>query len=314
MARRHHLMDAQQALGFMVNQASIIEAAVYRTVYPDIQYPALVPVDETAPEWAKSITFFSIGQVGKADWFHHLATDMRLADITRDKFEQGIEMAGIGYRYTLEEISQAQQLGINLGTERGLAASRAYEEFVEAVVIAGDTVKNWTGLINDAGVSAALVANPGSGTTWAVKTSDQIIADVNAVLTGIYTASNTIEMADTLLLPVSQMTLLATKRLSDAVQSSVLDWIQRYNVFTATTGRPLTIRAVRQLTGAGAGPTDRMVAYRRDPLVVRIHIPMRHRFLPIWQTGPLVFDVPGIFRLGGVEVRRPGAMRYADGI
>jgi hypothetical protein len=231
MARRHHLMDAQQALGFMVNQASIIEAAVYRTVYPDIQYPALVPVDETAPEWAKSITFFSIGQVGKADWFHHLATDMRLADITRDKFEQGIEMAGIGYRYTLEEISQAQQLGINLGTERGLAASRAYEEFVEAVVIAGDTVKNWTGLINDAGVSAALVANPGSGTTWAVKTSDQIIADVNAVLTGIYTASNTIEMADTLLLPVSQMTLLATKRLSDAVQSSVLDWIQRYNVY-----------------------------------------------------------------------------------
>jgi hypothetical protein len=313
MARRR-FVDAQQALSFMTTQASYIEAAVYRTVYPDILYPTLVPVDETAPEWTKSISFFSINQVGKADWFHHQSTDMRLADITRDKFEQGIEMAAIGYRYTLEEIGQALALGINLGTERGLAASRAYEEFVEAVVIAGDTVKNWTGLINDAGVSSALVANPGAGTTWAVKTSDQIIADINSILTGIYTASNTIEMADTLLLPINQMTLLATKRLSDAVPTSVLDWVQRYNVFTSTTGQPLTIRAIRQLTGAGAGATDRMIAYRRDPLVVRVHIPMRHRFMPVWQTGPIVFDVPGIFRLGGVEVRRPGAMRYADGI
>jgi hypothetical protein len=27
-----------------------------------------------------------------------------------------------------------------------------------------------------------------------------------------------------------------------------------------------------------------------------------------------VFDVPGIFRIGGLEVRRPGAVRYMDGI
>jgi hypothetical protein len=47
MARRR-FVDAQQALSFMTTQASYIEAAVYRTVYPDILYPTLVPVDETA--------------------------------------------------------------------------------------------------------------------------------------------------------------------------------------------------------------------------------------------------------------------------
>jgi hypothetical protein len=54
-----------------------------------------------------------------------------------------------------------------------------------------------------------------------------------------------------------------------------------------------------------------MIAYRRDPQVIKMHIPMTHRFLPVWQTGPLVFDVPGIFRLAGLEVRRPagGALR-----
>jgi hypothetical protein len=57
-----------------------------------------------------------------------------------------------------------------------------------------------------------------------------------------------------------------------------------------------------------------MVAYRRDPMVVKLHIPMIHRFLPVWQTGPIVYDIPGIFRVGSVEVRRPGAMAYVDGI
>ena len=99
----------------------------------------------------------------------------------------------------------------------------------------------------------------------------------------------------------------------DAVMNmTVLQWIQKYNVYTAQTGQPLIIRAVRALATAGAGGTARAIAYRRDPQIVKMHIPMPHRFLPVWQTGPITFDVPGIFRLSGVEIRRPGAFRYLD--
>jgi hypothetical protein len=48
--------------------------------------------------------------------------------------------------------------------------------------------------------------------------------------------------------------------------------------------------------------------------VLKMHIPMPHRFLPVWQTGPMFYEVPGIFRLGGLEIRRPKAVRYVDGI
>ena len=68
------------------------------------------------------------------------------------------------------------------------------------------------------------------------------------------------------------------------------------------------------LDTAGASSSKRMVAYRRSPEVVKMHIPMPFRFLPAWQTGPLRFDVPGIFRVGGVDIRRPKAVRYLDGI
>ncbi len=311
------LMDApQQALGFLIEQTSHIEAEVYRTAYPEIQYPVLVPVDESANEWAKSITFFSMDKVGRADWFHHMATDMRLADVVRSKFEQGIEMAGIGYQYTLEELGQAMLIpGFNLGPERGEAARRAYEEFMDRIVITGDTNKGWTGLINDANVTRVDAANDGTGATrtWSTKTAAQIIRDVNDALTTIYTGTNTVEMADTVLLPIANLSLIATKVI-DNTSMTVLDFLQRQNVYSLTTGQPLTIRGALDLTAAGSGGTNRMVVYKRDPRIVKLHLPMRHRFLPVWQTGPITFLVPGIFRTGGVEIRRPAAFRYVDGI
>ena len=55
----------------------------------------------------KSITYYSADMLGRADWFHHTALDVPLAELTREKFERGIEMAAIGYRYTLEEVAAA---------------------------------------------------------------------------------------------------------------------------------------------------------------------------------------------------------------
>jgi hypothetical protein len=307
-------VDAQAAMAFMVNQAAYIESEVYRTQYPEIQYPTLVPIDESAPEWTKSVTFYSIDRVGEAQWFHHMSTDIRLADVQRSAYEQGIEMAAIGYRYTLEEIGQAMMIGWNLTTERAAAAVRAAEEFTERVAMVGDATKGWTGIINALGVTATTAQAGVGGITWVTKTADEILRDVNNALADIYTTSNTIETANTILLPINQYSLISTKRLSDSLDMTIMEWLTRYNVYTAQTGQPLTIRAVRQLATAGAGGTARMMVYRRDPTVLKMHIPMRHRFLPVWQTGPITFDIPGIFRLGGAEVRRPGAVRYVDGI
>lgn len=75
----------------------------------------------------------------------------------------------------------------------------------------------------------------------------------------------------------------------------------------------MTIRGVPQLDEATAG-ARRMVVYRRDSEVLKFHLPMPLRFLPVWQTGPILFEVPGIFRTGGLEIRLPGAVRYITGI
>lgn len=310
-------MDApQRALAFLITQASYIEPQVYRTRYRDIQYPQLVPVDTSASEWTSSVTYFSLDSVGQAAWFSGKAQDVPNAEVLREKLETTVSMAAIGYRYDLEELGKAQQLGMSLSSDKAEAARRGAEEFIDRVAITGDAAKGYKGLVNANGVTAGSAAATGAGsaTTWSSKSPDNILADVNDALTGIFTGSIGAEMADTLLLPYPQMLAINTRRIDATNQTTILEWIERNNIYTRMTGQPLTIRGVWGLETAGSGGTARMVAYRRDPSVVKLHIPMPYRFLPVWQVGPILFEVPGIFRLGGVDVRRPAAFRYVDGI
>jgi hypothetical protein len=306
----------QQALGFLIGQTTYIEREVIQTTYPDIQYPQLIPVDTSAPEWAQSITYFSADMTGKAGWFHGSARDIHVADVEREKSEVGVEMADIGYRYTLQELGVASLIpGTNLNADRGVAARRAYEEFIDDVALRGKSEKNFSGIIDYPGITVVDAANGaavGGPTDWSHKTADEILTDVNTILSGVWSNSLQVEMANTILLPVNAMTLIATKRIPDTTMT-VLDFLITKNVYTLQTGQPLVVRAVRGLEIAGTGGAGRMVAYRRDPSVLKMHIPMPHRFLPVWQNGPLNFAVPGIFRTGGLEIRRPGAVRYADG-
>lgn len=309
--------DASQAMSFLVQQAAHIEAEVYKIKYPSIQYPTLVPVDTSAGEWARNVTYFSQDKVGKAAWFQGKANDMARADVNMAKHDHGISMAGIGYGYDLEEIGYARRVNVNLTMDKAESARRASEEFIESLVLVGDADKNMEGLINSSLITPTTAPADGSGgaTTFASKTGDQIARDINAKLALINTASLGVELADTLALPLAQYNLLATKRIGTNDNGmTVMEWLMKYNTYTAQTGQPLTVRIIRQLAGAGGGPSDRMLAYRRAPDVVKLHMPMTHRFLPVWQTGPMRFDVPGVFRTGGVDIRLPGAFAYLDGI
>lgn len=303
------LFDAQAALGFVESQTSYIETTVNETVYPDIQYPALIPVDTSASPMAQTVTYYSSDKFGKAGWINGNADDIPMAGSEKAQHQTAVYTAGIGYGYGWEEVQQAQMLGANLRNDDAMAARRAYEEFVDGVALTGDTDKNFQGLINNSTVNAASATNG----SWGTSTDDQILEDINNALLAVGTSTLYTSIADTLLLSHAKMNLLATKRLGDTTLT-LLEFIRRNNTYTAMTGQPLTIRAVRGLETAGASSNERMVAYRRSPDVLKLHIPMAHRFLPVYQAGPLRWQVPGVFRLGGLDIRRPLEVKYRDGI
>lgn len=303
------------ALNFLRTAQNYIEPGIYARAYPDFQYRELVPVDNSAPEWTTAIDFFSMGDdVGEAREFAPDGDDINFVDFKLDKGSSRVVMVGIGYRYNLQELAHASAYGIRLTDERADAARRKYEQFIDNLAFVGRPKLGMSGLINQTSITALTAANGAAGTaTWPTKTPDEVVADFNRVLGVIFTESNGIETADTVLISQDRYNYLIGRRLDPTSETNLLDYILRANVYTARTGRPLTIRAVFGLETAGAGGTQRMMAYRRTPDVVKMHVPMPLRWLQAEQR-LLKFEVPGIFRTGGVEVRRPGAARYLDGI
>jgi len=310
------MMDAQSAMAFAVSQATRINARVYEMPYPEIRYRGLVPVDMTGPEWVKSVTYFSLDGVGQAEWLNAGADDVPRAEILRAKMETTVSMAGIGYGWNVEELAQAQQLGIDLSAAKARSARRAAEQKVDAVAFLGDAEKGFTGIANNASVTAgdAAATGAGSSTAWADKTPGNILSDVNAAITGVFTGTEYTALADTILLPYTQMHLIGTTQLSENTETTVLQWLRTNNVYTMETGQPLTIRGIRGLETVGDGSTARMVAYRNSDEVLKLNMPMPFRFFPVWQTGPFRYEVPGAFRIGGVDVLLPKEMSYTDGI
>lgn len=309
------LLDQQSAMEFAIRQASRINGTVYRAKFPQIRYPGLIPVNTEGPEFIQSVTYTSMSGAGQAEWMNVGADDVPKSALQFDKEEVTVRSAAMGYDWNLEELSYASMLGINLPAEKALISRRAAEEMLDRVAFVGDPAVGFTGLVNNGDVTAGTVEQGAGGDTeWEEKTPSEILRDFNDMSGAALDETFGEGRMDTFLVPPSRLRYLATTPVGAEGGDSILQWLLKANLYTLETGQPLTIRAVRGLETAGAGSTARMVAYRRSPEVLELMLPMPFRFHGVWQTGPFRFDVPGLFRTGGTNIKLPAEVRYGDGI
>lgn len=311
-----------QALTFVQGEAYRINTRVYETRYPDWDFGRLIYVDSSGGPWDQGVITYSSDETGKAKIVSGYAKDMPYADVSQSRELRSHKMLGIGYQYNIEEINAAIRLNASLPERRANAARKAYMREMYQITLVGLAEAGWTGLLNSTAITSTTAPADGEGsvTFWVdedgvgTKTPVQIVRDANIALQGVYLDTITVEMADTLLLPIEAYNYIATTPYSAVTTETILSFLQRTNIYTMTTGRPLTIRAQRELGTAGTGGTGRLVAYKNDEETARLHLPMPHQFLPVYQDGWANWVVPGIFRTGGVEISNALAFRYVDGI
>lgn len=307
--------DAQAAFPFVLAQGRNIETRVYQRRYPTFNYAAHVPVVTEGQPWAIGTTFFTVDTAGEAKFLSGAGTDMPFNQATRGQASHDFAMIGSGWEWNLEEVNQAALYGIPLNDTKAISASDKVERLLNDIAMVGSTEKNWTGLLNNGEVQRADAAGAGTGIFWANKTVDQIMADVNFALGGVRENSEEVEWADTLRLPPEAFRDVATRRMGagDGFMT-VLEYIRRNNIYTAETGQTLDIQPLREARNASADGGGRLVAYRKDPEVVRFHLPMPRRVLAARQKSIMGFETGIIARTGGTEIRLPGAFFYLDEI
>ncbi len=234
--------------------------------------------------------------------------DIPIVDVTEGKTTVGVEGAALGYKFNMHELRVSQFLNKPLDTLRAESVRRGWEEFSQRVCFLGSVPHGLPGFLNNAGVT--IVA---AGGVWSARTVPQILTDVNTVLTGGWTATATVELMDTILLPPAVFGDIATRRTGVELLQTVLEIILKDNIYTTQTGNPLTVKPLSELNTAAVGGGGRLVAYRRDPEVLTFHVPMPLLFHAPQPLGLEVL-VPGEGRVSGCEIRYPGACRYMDDV
>lgn len=293
-------------LGFLTGQLASVESKLYEIALPQINYADFIPVSTAAGEWATSIEYYTLSGAGVAKWIGSRAFDVPLASLESTKTVVGVELAGTGYDYSLEELRQAQHLNRPLSNLKANAARRAYEEMAQRVAMNGDTVKGFTGFINNPNVTVDAGGIAIDGTS----TGDDIIDMINGVLNGIFEDTNMVEYPDMIALPVKQWGYLNSTPRSANSDTTLLQYLVSNSPYLASVD---SVKPLNELKGAGLAGVDRMVVYAKNSDKLEFHIPMPLRFVAPQPKG-LGFIVAGEFKLGGVEVRYPASMRYVDGI
>lgn len=310
-------VDAQVGRAFLTPQLYRIETQVYMRRYPNADLTGLIPINSDGDMWDVGTVFYSMDEVGKAEFLSGKGFDMPYASTLMDQKSRGFHLAGIGYEWSTQELQRAAKLGRALSSDKAEAARKAAQFFKRSIAMTGRapgtaaSEKGWTGLINDANVPTANVAADGTGTTaaWANKTPDQISRDIWGAVNAVEQQTGETHTATTVAMPTAKLRYIEQTRMSDT-GSTILAYIRG----NRDGGENVTFKPIRELAGAGASGTDRLAAYDESREVVQFHLPGDHEFLPAFQKSSMTYEVGGIMNVGGTEVRLPKAITYRDGI
>ncbi|MEI7209249.1 major capsid family protein [Pectobacterium carotovorum] len=311
MPKRVFDVSPASALSFLVNQAAHIESEIYRIEYPQFKYNTLLPLDNSAPDWAQAVMFRSIDARGELQLFGPNSTDVPTVDIAMSQGFKDINMAALGYTYSIEEIGFAMLNNVNLDAERGQGVRDVVEQGLNKIYLLGDK-----------GVGEGLYTSPNVSVEAATSTLVALVAAIptngtqpiidffgNAYNTVYLDNTLTVHRPNTFVLPPEQFQLLARTLLSSQNASNVT-LLQ----FLRTNFPDITFEDDILLKGAGVAGADRMAVYKKEIRIVKGHDVMPLRFLAPATADNVNFKVPAILRTGGTEWRIPKAGHYVDGV
>jgi hypothetical protein len=184
--------------------------------------PGSIPVNTEGDMWDVGTLVYSGDLAGAANYLGGKGFDVPNASVNFAQGTSNFYLAGVGYELGMQEINRAARMGTNLGEKKAMAARKIAEKFIYDRVISGSTVKNFTGLINNASVPTA---NATTG-TWGSATVANILADVNQALNDVFTNSGETATANALLLPTTKFLQLNNTQLTNASES-LLTFVQR---------------------------------------------------------------------------------------
>lgn len=302
-------LDANETL-FLQRQLESVESTLFETKQRELKYRQYIPVSNRDNPGAETITYRLLTKVGMARVIASGADDLPSADAFVQEFTARVKSIGTSFRFTTQELRAAAMNNVSLENTKSAAARRAMHEKEADIAWNGDSVNALVGLLTHPNITSMASPAGAGGTVWSLKTPDEIIADIGAMVTKVRSQSKGVHEADTLLLPIDQYNLIAQTPRATNSDTTILEFILQNNAFGLTTIDWLSVELDLAFTG---GTEDGAICYERSAEVLENRIPMEMMVHPAQPKG-LNFEFPVESRNGGVVVRFPLGIVFMTGI
>jgi hypothetical protein len=232
-------------------------------------------------------------------------------------------------KFTILELESAAKTGRPIDQQKFEFLQLKHQMDIDEQVYVGDLGTGDTGLLNNTLITNnKIVATGVSGyTPWISKTADEVLEDVNEIVTSTWAASAWAVMPNRLLVPPVQFGFLSTAKVSQAGNVSLLRYLEENNITVrANRGGALQIFPCKWLVGLNNGLSspnfgvpgtktasqDVMFCYTKQYNRVRYPMTMLQR-TPVQYSG--IWHMTTYFcRLGVVEVVYPECASWRYGI
>lgn len=239
------------------------------------------------------------------NWIGKNSTALAQTNLYIEKTAQPLSLWGMELGWTLPELASAQQVGRPIDSQKYDAMQLKWQMDIDEQVYIGDKDLNMPGLLTLTQVTPISAAK-----AWATATPDEIVQDFNLILSQGWVSSGYAICPAKVGLAPELFGLLASKKVSDAGNISVLEYVKINCIAFQENGVPLEIVSMKWASKRGASGAHRVVAYTQDekfirfPLVPLLNTPLEYRGL---------YQLTTYYgRLGQVETPYGNTISYMD--
>lgn len=314
--------DASEANVF-ARELLKIRAQVFEIKFPELKAQRMIPknndLDNTDEQYGyRTATEYGVTKLGAG----YSQTAPRVDVSMSEQIPLRVRGMKVAYGYDFQEARVAAKTGNGLPARKAAAARKAIAQEINDILTFGRTTGSVAAGKTDYGVSMSGIATlsgtlsftPANSSSagsklWTTKTPDEILADLNGIASGIVQNSNDVEHPNTLLLPLASYELIASLRLGDGSDQTVLKHFLGVNPHIKTVEAWHALDAAPNSEWTG----KRMICYDKSPEVLEYVLPVEfEQFAPQMVGTETVTECHA--RIAGVVAYRPKAISYGDGI
>lgn len=254
---------------FVAKELEAVKAKTYDQKFANLNALKLFDMSSDVDPGADTISYQSLGSVGMAKTIANYATDFTRVDVLAEEHIAKVIAGGAAYGYTMQDLRRAAMARKPLTARKAIAVRRALDEYINRIAFHGDAKYGVVGILDNPNIGNYTVPGDGSdsSTKFKNKTAVQILRDMNGIINSVSKQTNDVENPNTLVLPPEQYNYIASTPYSDVVADSILSVFKRNNP-------DVTVLKANELTGAGVGGLDMMIAYVKDADHQTLEIPL----------------------------------------